>query len=622
MDIFRKNASLIATILISGFGLVSLWLAATDSLTFDERAHIPAAYSYVRYGDIRLNPEHPPLLKDLAGLPLLFLQPQFPLAAPEWQTGLNEQWAIGSMFLNCSRPELACNDTWTLTFWSRLPLILVALLLALFLFQWARSMAGPLAGLTAVILLVADPNMLAHSHLVTTDVGIVAFLCFSFYFFLRFLKFPSWKNTFLAAFFFGLVQLVKFSAVLLFPLFFFALLLYVLFLPLPADGSKGRLQILAKYFGKSLFMIFFYLAMIYGVYYFHTLGTPTEHLTGIAEMMFPEKELGPLARSIVEYTSSIDILKPYSAYLLGILMVFGRVAGGNTHYFLGTVQSAAQTSYFPVVFLAKSTIPFLILLALTLGYSVVRFVRNTRRPEEAQSSSFRMRFIRHIDSILIFSFVLLYSLLSIFGNLNIGFRHLFPILPFLYLWIAKTIFTFLRDQRVSTSVRNCFGGLVCILLCIQILIAVFSFPSYLSYYNKLAGGTANGYLVATDSNYDWGQDLGRLRDFVAYHNRCSGEEVPTSTLNCRKYLPDLPPIEKIRVDYFGGESPSQVLKGVYEGWWNERPQESGWYAISINTLQENWTSNANSSSPENYLWLQKYQPVARAGQSIFIYYIP
>jgi hypothetical protein len=155
-----------------------------------------------------------------------------------------------------------------------------------------------------------------------------------------------------------------------------------------------------------------------------------------------------------------------------------------------------------------------------------------------------------------------------------------------------------------------------------LLIPVFSYPGYLSYYNELAGGSKQGYRIATDSNYDWGQDLSRLRTFIAYHNHCI-EPALTTTFNCNPYLPDLPPIEKIRIDYFGGESPSQVLGGIYEGWWSERPPESGWYALSVNTLQENWTTHQNASDTSaTYLWLQKYQPVSRAGQSIFIYYIP
>ena len=50
--------------------IVSVW---NDSPIVDEIPHIGAGYSYVQKGDFRLNPEHPPLAKDLAGFALSFL---------------------------------------------------------------------------------------------------------------------------------------------------------------------------------------------------------------------------------------------------------------------------------------------------------------------------------------------------------------------------------------------------------------------------------------------------------------------------------------------------------------------------------------------------------------------
>ena len=52
--------------LMAGLGFGSM---LGNSATFDEVAHIAAGYGYVHYGDYRLNPEHPPLIKDLAALP-------------------------------------------------------------------------------------------------------------------------------------------------------------------------------------------------------------------------------------------------------------------------------------------------------------------------------------------------------------------------------------------------------------------------------------------------------------------------------------------------------------------------------------------------------------------------
>jgi hypothetical protein len=70
-----------------------------DATTFDEVAHIPAGYSYLTQGDYRLNPEHPPLIKDLAAIPLLFLKLNFPTNIKAWTEDVNGQWDIGRIFL-------------------------------------------------------------------------------------------------------------------------------------------------------------------------------------------------------------------------------------------------------------------------------------------------------------------------------------------------------------------------------------------------------------------------------------------------------------------------------------------------------------------------------------------
>ena len=51
--------------------------ARGDSAIFDETAHIVAGYTYVRHLDYRFNPEHPPLVKMFAVIPLLFQKMDF-----------------------------------------------------------------------------------------------------------------------------------------------------------------------------------------------------------------------------------------------------------------------------------------------------------------------------------------------------------------------------------------------------------------------------------------------------------------------------------------------------------------------------------------------------------------
>ena len=70
----NRFVNIIAALLLIFVFLIAVFSMKDDSATFDEIAHLPAGYSYLTQKDMRLNPEHPPLIKDLAALPLLFIK--------------------------------------------------------------------------------------------------------------------------------------------------------------------------------------------------------------------------------------------------------------------------------------------------------------------------------------------------------------------------------------------------------------------------------------------------------------------------------------------------------------------------------------------------------------------
>ena len=147
---------------------------------------------------------------------------------------------------------------------------------------------------------------------------------------------------------------------------------------------------------------------------------------------------------------------------------------------------------------------------------------------------------------------------------------------------------------------------------------IIAYPYYTSYFNQTVGGPKNGYQYVTDSNADWGQDLKRLKIFVDRYNWC-----PDNSLDnfCKIYNPKFPPMEKIRVDYFGMANPEYYLRNNFTPWWkSKRPIEPGWYAISTLFLQEGIYSK-NLPDNESYRWLKNIEPFTQIGTSIFIYYI-
>ena len=133
---------LLAFLLLSAMFLFAFSSMLQDALTFDEKAHIAAGYSYLTQKDYRINPEHPPLAKDLAAFPLLFLDLNFPDQSQTWKqdSGAPPWWIqfdLGTEFLYRSG-----NNPQDIIAWSRFPMILLLLALGLFLFRWAKEIGG------------------------------------------------------------------------------------------------------------------------------------------------------------------------------------------------------------------------------------------------------------------------------------------------------------------------------------------------------------------------------------------------------------------------------------------------------------------------------------------------
>ena len=629
--LFKKHANTAVVIILSVFFIVSLTVSSQESTTFDEMSHIPSAYSYVRYGDMRLNPEHPPLLKDLAGIPLLFLHPAFPLNQSCWING--DQWAVGYAFLNS-----LSNNADAITFWARVPIALVAVLLGIFIYLWTRQLAGTLAGLFALTLYAFDPNILAHDHLVTTDVGIAAFLFIATYYFVRFLKVPNRKNIILFGIFFGLAQLAKFSAIVLFPLFALLTIVYASARTLRPDDYLSssplarRWALVFSYIWKYAIAVILCFMTIWIVYFFNTLNMPIEKIAAISDSFFESTRFvsqgdnlaAHLAKAVVTWMTGVTFLKPLAEYFLGVIMVFVRTSDHDIRYFLGTVSTHASLAYFPVVFLLKETLPFLFLLVASLIYALSRlFISLTDK-----TRTFREKYVsfieQHIAQISMMSFVILYCYLSITANLNIGFRHLFPILPFLYVLTAKISADALHRLReqlyTNTLLASSLAGLFVFWI---VSIPALAYPSYISYFNEMAGGHTNGYQYVTDSNYDWGQDLKNLKKWVDQYNECVGKQNSASFQPCGLDYrrPTETPISKIHLHYFGGFNPQYYFGNNFISWRDNLKPEPGWYAISAEFYQLS-THKPFEPNTWSYRWLENYPMISRAGDSIFIFFVP
>lgn len=636
---FKKLASkmFIKTIIISVLiiaGCLMFYSSLQESATMDELAHIPAGYAYLKFGDNRLNPEHPPLLKDLSAIPLLFLKLNFPLQSEYWQNYVNGQWDVGRVFLYESG-----NNADKIIQFARIFPILLTLLTAFLLYLLAKKLFGPYWALLPFIIFSFSPIVLAHGHYVTTDLAATFGTILIFLFVIPKITQPTPKNLIIAGIFLGIAQLCKYSLLIFYPLLIFYIILWQI-LQIIQQKRNGIIVSPLKEILKSLvnliivFVISF--ALIYLVYIPQNINYPqTKQISDTREILTsfaggPDPEL----KTCYTWTGSIvrqfrcfaeinilltqnKILKPFAQYLLGALMVFQRSSGGNTGYFLGMVSAGGWHYYFPVVFLIKEPIPSLIIIFFAVFLAIKSFI--LAAITNIKNKKWWSALIHWLNqNFLIFTllvFAIIYWTSSIVSPLNIGYRHLMISLPSIFLlstyqikkwWWKKES----PQQNILINLLLSFRNIknivlksifIIVLLLWYVIETLIVSPHFIAYFNEFVGGPNNGYKFVVDSNLDWGQDLKRLAKFVEKNG-----------------------IEKIKVDYFGGGSPAYYLKDKYEPYWSAKgqPEVGSWLAVSLTLLQ---TAHGQpvpgfERKPEDsYSWLKDKTPTAKIGYSIVIF---
>lgn len=590
VDMYTVGALCILVVMFA-IMVTSAW---NDSAIMDELAHIPAGYSYVTQFDMRLNPEHPPLIKDLAGLSLLTQNFSFPASSRAWQEDVNGQWDFGRIFLYGSS-----NNPDTILRLARIPMMLLTILFGWLFFWWARKQYGEKIAFFTLFLFAFSPTLLAHGRYVTTDIAAAFGFFIGIATFLAFLEKPSLKTALIAGIAFGIAQLLKFSLFLLAPLY--GLLFVILFFVSWQDKKSKIKDFLLHTTCYTLLIFITGLALIWIVYIPHVWNYPQERQLRDADFILGSFGFRPVATFDV-WLIKHEMTRPLGQYLLGLLMVIQRAAGGNTTYFLGEVSAAGWKHYFPVVYLLKEHLAFHLLALVAIGAWIKSKIKNKRPKPQIKNKKLHDTYYMLLGTIKqnfttfsLLLFIVIYVTLSIRSNLNIGVRHLLPILPFLYLLAATGV------MKLSAAWRT---PLVTVVMAWMIVSAAMTFPFYLSYFHALAGGTEGGWQYAVDSNYDWGQDLKRLAAWTEKNN-----------------------IGSLYLDYFGGGDPRYYLGNVYEPWNSTKgaPPSGNYFAISATLRQGAFGTLASGferKAEDSYLWLRGLEPVARAGASIFIYRMP
>ena len=579
--ILTNNMKLVNTIvffLLAVFGTLAITSMWNDSANYDERIHLPAGYSYLTQKNMRLNPEHPPLVKDLAALPLLFMKINFPYQSGGWNTLLMSDinsrtpaWQTDVQFGN-DLLYYSGNDAQKMMRYGRIPIILIGILLGFYIWRFTKELWGNLAGIIALTFYSFSPTVLAHARLVTTDIAAAAAFFISFYYLYHWLKTPTKRNLWIFGIVFGLALLTKFSTFLLLPIFGLIVLTY-------AITQTKKLFWIKKYVSGFIFSLIISYAVVGLVYGYHTWNYPPEKQQ--IDTAFILNTLG--SRPTADFTiwlNGTPYLRAIGEYLLGLIMVIQRSSGGNTTYYLGEVSAAGARSYFPVVYMIKEPLAYILLIFFGLFLALKKL--SILRINSLQNN------FAETGMILI---ILVYWAFSINSNLNIGVRHILPTIPFIYALLARQLSNWIRNYKI----RKIF---IVILMIWAAFSTISVWPSFLSYFNEIAGGPNGGYKWVVDSNLDWGQDILRLARFVEKNN-----------------------IKEIKMDYFSGAPAEYYIKTAKIESYNREIPQKGWLAVSATIFQGACKGDKVpcSYSERAYTWLDQYKPVAKIGYSIFVY---
>jgi hypothetical protein len=471
----KKLAAAVLVLLTLQTALVTA-MVHRESLTWDEDDHMFAGYMMWKTGDYGLNPEHPPLVKLLATIPTLHEKLWIPpLQGREFKS---EAYLDG-------RDWLARNDGagQRLVFRMRLAAGLLAWGLGLMVFFAARAWFGNAAALIALTLVVFDPNIMAHSALVTTDIGVSLFFLATIFTFYRWATHPTLGHLLLAGLAAGLLAATKHSGILLAPMLL-PVIVYEIF-----RAERGtRLRQTLRLCSGFIAMVVIAVPVLWAFYGFRYAARPSGLAlsTSLVDYVAP---LGHFDSTIVMGVAHLHLLP--ESYLMGMVDV-KRMAEFYPTYIFGTVHAHGVWYYFPAVVLIKTTLGLLVLCALAIWAAFTGKIGKTR------------------ELVWLLTPGAVYLLIAMLSGIDIGARHILPIYAMAAIFAGAGAATLSANSRAWT-------GIAAALIAAHIAASLATYPNEMAFANMAWGGAKNTHNLLSDANVDWAQQLYQVKAWQDQH---------------------------------------------------------------------------------------------------------
>lgn len=530
----RAAPHVLALALLALFAGVADRSASREGPAFDEPLHLAAGTAYLATGDFRLDQGSGVLPQMWAALPLWRAGASLDVEASAWAS--SDVWALGSALLyGGGRDPAAVLRP------ARRMLLALAVVLGAVVYVWSWRLYGSGGALTSLALYCVCPNLLAHARFVTSDVATALALILAAGAASWMLARPGAARVVAAGVAAGLLLLCKATSLLVLPL--------LAWLAARRAGAADPGRRAAPLAGAAglLVVALGVVWIAHGLAFRPSAGAP-------AVLDWSRVEAAPgLAPTLLRFARDAHLLP--ETWLHGLGFVFATTRE-RVAFAAGEVGDEGWWWYFPYCLLVKTPLGTLGLFALACAAGLRGWWR--RRAGQAVVPA-------PGATAPLWILLAVYGAASVASKLNIGIRHLLPMLP--AAWILA-----------GASARWCdtrWGRVAVPLLVVAAAVESLAvFPHYLSFFNRAVGGPAAGYRLLVDSNLDWGQDLPALGAHLAARS-------------------DRGELEPCYLSYFGSALPERHgvpcarLPGFFEAPPERRAAalEPGLYFVSATMLQ-------------------------------------
>ena len=393
------------------------------SVTYDEHAHTAAGVTYLNTGKFSGGWNNPPFLQTLLGLPY---------------------------YLGLSKYEIF---TVTPPHAARFSNLILATLLALVIYAFARLLFGKESALLATSLYCCSPSFVAHGAQATLDVGVCLFTTLTALSFYLAHRYDRYLFVLLTGVFLGLSVASKFTVLVM-------LGMVPLLLLLPEDlRMRGWLPFL-----RDTFTIYIVAFLVFCATYSFA-GCLTHKKTPFNQAFLqalcylaPEQAVTGFGKKIVE------------GYKGSVVYLFGEYSKVGFKY------------YYLAVFLVK-TLPGTLICLVILLWLLFR----TRDFPQG-------KWAIHLWLPLLF-----YSLpLQLFNKAQTGVRHLFPFYPFLFIAISALCTSFYTDRKTFLV------PFVALVVTLNLATVFYVHSTQLSYVNSLGWALSKDRFPLCGPDIDWG----------------------------------------------------------------------------------------------------------------------